>query len=617
MPKNPLGDRINNFQLNPVVKEIENEIPFMPHSKDAIQEPEEEVSGNGLSLSDVIAPQEIEVDFNQLRINRRLYRSFFVSGYPRYIEPNWLEPLVDFDHTLSIAMFIYPSDSKSVLDDLRRKIAQMEATIQTDLENNKPVNPSVQVALDDAKSLQEQLVKGAERFFQLGLYVTVPSENMEELNNTSKLVESTLGSISITARRTTLQMEDGFISTLPVGQDLLKLNHNMDTTSLATTFPFTTSELTANEGIIYGINEHNGSLIVFDRFSLENANMVVFAKSGAGKSYFVKLEALRSLMFGTQVIVLDPEQEYKKLSDSVGGEYINFSSDSSVKINPFDLSGMATPGENELGRKILSVTGFLKLVLGELDATQAAIIDRAIISTYRLKGITNDPETQTKTAPLMEDLYKVLLGMEDTKAQELAFRLERFIKGSLAGIFSSASNLNLKNQLIIFSIRELADQLRPLAMYLILDYIWTQVRQTLQKRLLIVDEAWYMMKNDDSAAFLVEMAKRARKYYLGVSTITQDVEDFLSTERGKEIITNSSIQMLLKQSPAAIDRVTEVFNLSEGEKRLLLSAGVGQGLFFAGPSHVASRVISSEDEHNLITTNPAELLKQLHPNSPN
>ena len=387
------------------------------------------------------------------------------------------------------------------------------------------------------------------------------------------------------------------------------IKHNMDTTSLATTFPFTTSELTANEGIIYGINEHNGSLIIFDRFTLENSNMVVFAKSGSGKSYFVKLEALRSMMFGTQVIVIDPEQEYLKLCQAAGGEYINFSSESPVKINPFDLSTVADDEENELGRKILSLTGFLKLVLGTLDAAQSAILDRALITTYRLKGITQDPKTQHLPPPLMEDLYKVLVGMEDKEAQDLAYRLERFIKGSLSGIFSAPSNINLENQLTVFSVRDLADQLRPLAMYLILDYIWTKVRRTLAKRLLVVDEAWYMMQNEDSAEFLTGIAKRARKYYLGVTTITQDVEDFLAEERGKAIISNSSIQVLLKQAPASIEKVGQVFNLSEGEKLLLLSAGVGQGLFFAGPTHVAMSVVASPDEHLLITTNPAENMK--------
>ncbi|MBI2596410.1 ATP-binding protein [Candidatus Daviesbacteria bacterium] len=569
-------------------------------------------TGGKLSIADVLAPAEVEVDFSFLRINNSLYRSFFVSAYPRYAEPNWLEPLIDFDHSLDISMFIYPSTSKTVLDDLKRKIAEMEATIQTDIERGRAINPSVQVALDDARALQDQLVKGSERFFRLGLYITVPVQKKpaadEDLNNISELVESTLGSISITAKKTTLQMEDAFISTIPLGIDRLNLNHNMDTTSLATTFPFTTSELTANEGIMYGINEHNGSLVVFDRFSLENYNSVVFAKAGAGKSYFVKLEILRSLMFNTQVIVIDPEHEYIKLSEAVGGEYINFTSESPVKINPFDLSNVLESGENELGRKILTLTGFLKLVLGELTSSQSAVLDRALSNTYRLKGITADPQTQKLAPPLMEDLYKVLIGMEDPNAKELAFRLERFIKGSLAGIFSAPSNINLNNQMVVFSVRDLADQLRPLAMYLILDYIWTKIRANLQKRLLVVDEAWYMMKNPDSAQFLVEMAKRARKYYLGVTTITQDVEDFLAEDRGKEIISNSSIQTLLKQSPSSIDKIGQVFNLSEGEKHLLLSAGVGQGLFFAGPSHVAIQIVASPEEHQLITSNPAELI---------
>lgn len=561
-----------------------------------------------LTITDVIAPERMEVDFSFIKVNDQLYRSFFVSNYPRYVEANWLEPLIDFDHTLTVSMYIYPSQNKGVLDDLKRKIAEMEATIQTDLERGHAVDPAVQVALDDAQALQEQLVKGAERFFKLGLYITVPANTLEELDNASKLVQSTLGSLSITAHETTLQMEDAFQTTLPLGTDKLNLTHNMDTTSLATTFPFTSSELTANEGVMYGINEHNDSLIIFDRFSLENANSVVFAKSGAGKSYFVKLEALRSLMFGTDIIIIDPESEYVNLTKAVGGNYINFSSESPVKINPFDLSMIATSGENELGRKILTLTGFLKLILGELDASQAAILDRAISTTYRLKGITADPATQKNTPPLMEDLYKVLAGMEEPQAQELAFRLERFIKGSLSGIFTSQSNLKLDNPMTVFSVRDLADQLRPLAIYLILDYVWTQIRAELKKRLLIVDEAWYMMKNPDSAAFITELAKRSRKYYLGLTTITQDVEDFLGEDRGKEIISNSSIQVLLKQAPASIDGIAKVFNLSEGEKRLLLSAGVGQGLFFAGPTHVAMRVVASPEEHQLITSNPAEIM---------
>lgn len=1183
-----------------------------------------------LTVQDIIAPEEIEIDFNSLRINKSYYRTYFISAYPRFVEPNWLEPLISFDHSLFISMFIYPSKSKGVLDDLKHKIAEMEATIQTDIQRGRNIDPSVKIALDDARSLQEQLVKGSERFFQLALYITVPAVDKNELKNTTKLVESTLASLSMTAQPTTLQMEYGFKSTIPLGQDLLNLTHNMDTTSLATTFPFASSELTANEGIMYGINEHNDSLILFDRFTLENANSVVFAKSGSGKSvdgdepvliqdstgthlvkigqlidqliedrginfrdeelegvtepgikvlafdkhlqsswssvsiaarkispkdlysfqtssgrqvtttgdhnlvilrngklvvtkstetkigdvipvprkipetttpeecldiekifqqgnikytkfrsskgmrigthlrkieaslplkvnitsnfakllgyitsegwvgekytevsntepivlsdiqsavsviglnsfivrkkeqpiaihisatvftklllaigaggrsaekripgflfncsnaviaaylkayfegdgtvgthevtattkspqlasdlsylllrfgiiarikttykkatnvpesklqpyrnvvisgqenlerfktdinfvtkrknnklaaimqktantnidtipelqstlqkifdvlydspyvasppnfspiksgsfnpspkalknlidsiqnkinslsintkqrieylkqlprqsvilesgkliptlntilwqelgqswrlakngmvtmgignalkatqiifnesydlrrvrkeiistfselgislqqfdnslwnylryrpsdrgsyakiietvdyleqqwrrkmddidklkdelnslktladadlfwdpiisidkkkatqsyvydltvdnevflagtggmfvhnsYLVKLEALRSLMFGTEIIVIDPEQEYLQLCQAVGGEYINFSASSPVKINPFDLSDIAHPEENELGRKILSLTTFLKIVLGDLDPTESAILDRALKQTYKIHGITDDPKTQNQPPPLMEDLYKVLIGMEEKTAMALAMRLERFIKGSLAGIFSSHSNVHISNSFTVFSIRDLADQLRPLAMYMILDYIWTKVRSQLKKRILVVDEAWYLMRNEDSAAFLIDIAKRARKYYLGLTTITQDVEDFLNGGHGKEIISNSSIQILLKQAPASIEKVGQVFYLSEGEQRLLLASGVGQGLFFAGNTHVAIRVVASPEEHQLITSNPAEILKR-------
>ncbi len=570
----------------------------------------EEITPVELTISDILAPTEVEIDFNHLRLGNHFFRTYFVSKYPRFVDPNWLEPLISFDHSLLISMFIYPSESAGVLDDLKRKIAEMEATIQTDLERGRALDPAVTVTLEDARSLQEELVRGVERFFRFALYVSVPSKDLEELQNTSKLVYSTLASLSITAQPTTLQMEDGFKSTLPIGQDLLNLTHNMDTTSLATTFPFASSELTANEGIMYGINEHNDSLILFDRFSLENANSVVFAKSGAGKSYLVKLEALRSLMFGTEILVIDPEQEYLVLAKAVGGEFINFSASSPAKINPFDLpivSGVPS-GENELGRKILTLTTFLKLVLGELSSTEAAILDRALKQTYLQKGITDDPKTQSKTPPLMEDLYKVLIGMEEVNAQGLSARLERFIKGSLAGIFSAHSNLNLSNSFTVFSVRDLPDQLRPLAIHMILDFIWTKIRTKLKKRILIVDEAWYLMRFQDSADFLVDIAKRARKYYLGLTTITQDVEDFLATDRGKEIISNSSIQILLKQAPASIDMLAQIFNLSEGEQRLLLSEGVGQGLFFAGNTHAAMRVVASPSEHELITSNPQEML---------
>ena len=562
-----------------------------------------------VSVKDIIAPPAIEVDFDFVKIGSTYYRTLFVIGYPRYVQANWLSPLINFEHTLITSMFVYPTEAKGVLDDLKRKITEMEATITADIQHGHVIDPAVQAALDDAQVLQDELVKGQERFFQFGLYVTIPAESLEELDTISKQVESTLGSLSLVPKHATLQMEEAYKTTLPEGTDHLYITRNMDTTSLATTFPFTSSSLTSNTGVMYGINEHNGSLVIFDRFTQENANSVVFAKSGAGKSYMVKLEALRSLMFGTEVIVIDPEEEYKSLAEAIGGEYISFDFDSPAKINPFDLSGVYEEDENELGLKILSLHGFLKVVMGKLTPTEDAIIDRALVATYKAKGITPDPTTQKKEPPLMEDLYKALIGMEEPQAKGLADRLEKFVKGSLIGIFNQQSNMDIKNTFTVFSVKNLEEELRPIAMHLILDFIWTRVKNDIKKRLLIVDEAWYMMQHADSATFMYSIAKRARKYYLGLTTISQDVEDVLANDYGKAIVTNSSIQILLKQSPASIDKIAQVFYLSEGEKHLLLASDVGEGIFFAGPHHVAIRVIASADEHALVTTNPKELLE--------
>jgi type IV secretory pathway VirB4 component len=559
------------------------------------------------SVKDIIAPPALEVDFDYLKIGETYFRTLFVAGYPRFVGANWLSPLINFDHSLDIAMYYYPIQAHTVLDDLKRKIAEMEATIDEDVRKGKVVDPAVRAALEDAQNLQEQLVKGVERFYQFSFYITIPAKTLEELAAITKRIEATLGGLLILSKHATLQMEDAFKATLPTSQDKLYIVRNMDTTSLATTFPFTSSELTANQGVLYGLNLNNGSLVIFDRFTLENANAVVFAKSGAGKSYFVKLEALRSLMFGTEIIVIDPEAEYEKLTRAIGGAYISFSVNEPAKINPFDLSGIYEEGENELGLKILSLHALFKIIFGQMTNSEEAVLDRALLATYKSKGITQDPATQRNEPPLMEDLYKVLLGMEEKEARGLAERLERYIKGSLAGIFDQPSNIDIRNTFTVFSVRDLEDQLRPVAMFIILDYIWNKVKKETRKRLLIVDEAWYLMRYPDSATFLYSIAKRARKYYLGLTTITQDVEDFLASAYGEAIVTNSSIQVLFKQHPAAIEKVAKVFYLSEGEKRLLLGSNIGEGLFFAGPNHVAIQIVASPDEHQLITTKPSEV----------
>ena len=599
---NPLNQLL--AKIKPPKKESQAEAAAEKESGDTF--------GAGVpTIKDIIAPAAMEVDFSYLKIDNKYLRTFFVAGYPRFVSANWLSPLINFDHTLDISMFIYPVEIKGTLDDLRRKIAEMEAEISTDIQRGRVVDPSTQAKLEDALALQEELAKGTEHFFQFSLYVTIPADSLQELEEVSREVEATLGSLLIIAKTASLQMEEGFKTTLPLGVDLLNITRNMDTTSLATTFPFTSSELTANEGILYGVNQHNGSLVIFDRFNLENSNAVIFGKSGSGKSYLVKLEALRSLMMGTELIIIDPEEEYRQLCEAVGGEYIKFGFGSRAKINPFDLPSqqLSFPGEkteNELGFKLLSLHSLLKIMLGEMSANEEAILDRALVAAYKSKGITPDPATYEQEPPLLEDLYKTLLGMESKEGQLLATRLEKFVKGSLTGIFDQHSNVNLKNPFTVFSLKDVEGDLRPVVMFIILDYIWTKVKAELKKRIVIVDEAWYLMRYPDSAQFLESIAKRARKYYLGLSTITQDIPDFLSSPYGESIITNSSVQILMKQHPAAIDRLGEVFYLSEGEKNFLLSANIGEGLFFAGENHVAIKVISSPQEHKLVSSSPKE-----------
>lgn len=563
-----------------------------------------------VSIQDIIAPEAIEVDFTYQKINSTYTRTLFVAGYPRSVPANWLGPLIDYPHQMNVSMFIYPVDSQDIMDNLKRKITEMEAEIQSDIRSGKISNINTEVKLEDARYIREQLAKGSERFYQFGLYVTIQAESLEELDRVTKSVQSTLGSLLIVSKKTTLQMDDGFKTTLPMGQDKLLITRNMDTTSLATTFPFTSSELTMESGIMYGINEHNDSLVIFDRFAMENANMVVFAKSGAGKSYTVKLEVLRQLMFGIEVLVLDPEREYEEMAKAVGGEFINFTFGSEAKINPFDLSNVYEEGENELGQKIISLHGLIKVMVGQMNPTQEAMLDRALVAAYKAKGITPDPATQVNEPPLMEDLYKALIGMENDEASDIAARLEKYITGSFRGIFDQPSSFDITNQLTVFSVKEIQEELRPVAMYMILEFIWTRIKKDLKKRVLVIDEAWYFMKHQDSASFIHSMVKRARKYYLGITTITQDVEDFLQNDYGKAIVSNSSIQFLMRQSTASVPVLAETFFLSEGERMLLVSANIGEGIFFAGSNHVALRVVASPDEHRVISSDPREILRQ-------
>jgi conjugal transfer ATP-binding protein TraC len=574
----------------------------------------EKLFRNGVaSIRDLIAPSSFEISFEHLGVDGMYSQTFFVYTYPRYIDTNWLSAVVNYDVTMDVSQFIYPIASEQIMKTIRTKVAQLQSSIRMSSEKGNVRDPVLETALEDAEVLRTELQRGQERFFQFGLYFTIYAEDLDELKRASKELQSLLAGKLVLTKRADLQMERGFNSTIPLCLDELGTNRNMNTSPLSTTFPFISSELTSNDGILYGLNRHNDGLIIFDRFSLENANSVVFAKSGAGKSYAVKLEILRSLMFGTDVIVIDPENEYKPLCETVGGTYLDVSLNSDRRINPFDLP---TPLEGEevkpgdlLRSSVISLTGLMRLMLGEMTAQEEGVLDKALIDTYATKGITMsvaDP-SQYKV-PTMEDFYSVLSSMEG--AENMTQRVAKFVTGTYSGIFNQETNVALNEGLVVFSVRDLEDELRPVAMYIILNYIWGRVRSTLKKRLLVVDEAWSLMQHEDSAKFLFGLVKRSRKYYLGVTTITQDVEDFVRSPYGKPIITNSSMQLLLKQSPTAIDALQTTFNLTEGEKYLLLNSGVGQGLFFAGLKHVAIQVIASYGEDKIVTTNPEELLAQ-------
>ncbi len=561
------------------------------------------------SIPDIISPAAFLVTPNYLELGGLFVRTLFVFTYPRYLETNWLSPIISYDITMDMAMFIHPLESKEVMYDLKKQIGKLESTRMIEAEKGTPRDPELETALGDIDALRDVLQRGEVRLFQFGLYFTIYGKNLEELDTISKQLESTLGGMLIYTKQTLLQMEQGFNSTLPLNNDDLSILRNLDTGSLSSTFPFTSTELTSDNGILYGINRHNNSLIIFDRYDLENANSVIFSKSGGGKSYAAKIEALRYLMLGTDVIVVDPENEYKTLCQAVGGSYLQISLNSEHRINPFDLphsTNAEESGEDVLRSTVASLHGLVNLMVGGLSPEEDALIDKALYEAYALKDITMDPESQKNEPPIMQDLYNVLANMRGSES--LSSRLGKFTEGTYGNLFNKPTNFELKPGFVVFSVRDLEDQLRPIAMYIILNYIWTKIRMDQKRRLMIIDEAWWMMQYEDSAKFLYGLAKRARKYFLGLTIISQDVEDFLGSRYGKAVVANSSMQLLLKQSTASVDIVAETFNLTQGEKYMLLQSDIGEGLFFAGQNHVAIKIIASYTEDQIITTNPQQLL---------
>ncbi len=565
------------------------------------------------TLRDLIAPSSLEVTSSHFRLGNKYGRTLYVYAYPRQLYTGWLSSIINADEVLDVAMFIYPVESQVVMKNLRRKVTQLEASQSINAEKGKVRDPALEAAIMDAEELRDQLQLGAERFFRYGLYITLYADSLDEMNFMQHKIESTLGQQLVFSKVASAQQEQGVQSTAPQLADQLQIRHNMNTGALSTSFPFTSADLTQEKGVLYGINMHNNGLVIFDRFSLENANMVVFAKSGAGKSFTVKLEALRSMMTGTEVIIIDPENEYQKLAEAVGGSYIQMSLNSDVRINPFDLPKVIDEDEadDSLRANLITLHGLIKLMISNqavpLTPNQEADLDQALIDTYARAGITSDPLTHQSPPPTINDLYDTLVHMGGS-GPELAQRLRKYTSGTFAGIFSQQSNVDINNNMVVFNIQTLEDELRPVAMYIILNHIWNKTRTDKRRRMLIVDEAWQLMKYEDSANFIFSLAKRARKYYLGLTTITQDVEDFMSSKMGRAIVANASMQLLLKQSSSAVDVLADVFKLTEEERKRLNNFPVGQGLFFAGQNHVHIQVIASPTEQTLVTTNPQAAL---------
>jgi type IV secretory pathway VirB4 component len=570
--------------------------------------PKEIFEAGVLELKDIIAPSALKISPKEISLGEKVLRSFFIISYPRYLSEGWFSPITNMDKVFDVSIFVHPIETSKVLRQFQKKVAEVQSQIHSREEKGLVRDPKLDIAYQDLENLRDQLQQAQEKLFDVGLYITIYGDNDAELDKAESEIKSILEAKLVYVKPALFQQEQGYKSTLPLGNDLLNVHSKLNSSPLSSLFPFTSFDLTSDNGILYGINRHNSSLVLFDRFSLENYNSITFAKSGAGKSYATKLEILRTLMFDAEVIVIDPEREYEYMAEATGGRYFNISLNSEHHINPFDLPipGPDESAANVLRSNIINLVGLFRLMMGGLTTEEDAIIDQAITETYALKDITVDSDFRTVEPPLMSDFEMVLIGMEG--GESLAQRFSKYTKGTWAGFINRPSNVDINKKFVVFSLRDMEDDLKPIAMYIVTHYIWNAIRKDLKKRLLVIDEAWWMMKSEDTASFLMGLVKRGRKYFLGVATITQDVGDFLKSPYGLPIITNSSIQILMKQSPTIIDQLQKVFNLTDEEKFLLLESDVGEGIFFAGLKHVAIKNIASYTEDQIITSDPSQVL---------
>ncbi len=556
---------------------------------------------------DLISYSGMEESGSYLQMGDKFVRTLFISGYPYTASTGWLNMLINFNHNIDISYHIEQVDPLLALPKLNRKITELESTKRTMLKQGRVIGSEIIDPLESAKELKDKIQRGQEKLFQVSIYMTITADSLVDLNKITTLLETVMSTRLFYIKTATFQQLEGLQSILPRGENQLNQKRNLDSSSAALTFPFVSSELVQESGILYGVNKSNNSLVILDRFSLNNANSIIFAQSGSGKSYTAKVEILRQLMQGTKVIVIDPEREYKQLAASVNGTYIKLSAKSKEKINPFDFSLKSYTGENDLSEHIQDLTEIISLMVGGLNAEEKAMVDKAIIQTYKQFGFNmTGKNTKAKSAefPLLKDFYKVL---KDMKQKDLCNRLERFVKGSLSTVFDSQTNIALDNRLVIFDIKDLNESLRQIMMMAVANFVHAQVKSSPQKRILVIDEGWLLLQHEESARFVAGLVRRARKYYLGVTIISQQANDFLNQEYGKAIASQSSVRILMKQDTTTIKKVAEEFNLSEYEQRFLMTCDRGEALIIADQNHVALKVVASEKEHPLITTNPKEI----------
>lgn len=570
--------------------------------------PAEMYRAASLNFEDLIAPEALKIEPRYLRLGDKILRTYFIISFPSTLSEDWFTPIINMERIFDISIFIHPIDTSKALRSFQKKVAEVQSQIMVRENKGLVRDPLLDTAFRNLEELRDSLQMAEEKLFDAGVYITIYADKEEELYKVENEMKSRLESKLVYIKPALYQQVEGFKSSIPTGTDELGVHQKLNTAPISSIFPFVSFDLNSDKGILYGINRHNSSLVLFDRFSLENYNSIIFAKSGSGKSYTTKLEILRTLMFDTEVIVIDPEREYEYLSEAVGGRYFNISLSSDHHINPFDLP---VPKDDETGADVLrsnviNLVGLFRIMLGGLTPEEDSIVDRAITETYAIKDITADSDFANIEPPLLSDFEMVLSGMEGSTS--VLARLQKFTRGSWSTFINQPTNVDINKKFIVFSVRDMEDELKPVAMYIVTHFIWNAVRRTLKKRLLIVDEAWWMMKSDDTASFLYSIAKRGRKYYLGLCTITQDVGDFMKNPYGVAIVTNSSIQILLKQSPSTMEILQKTFNLTDEEKYLLLESGVGEGIFFAGLKHVAIQVVASYTEDQIITSDPSQIL---------